>query len=61
MKTLTLLMALALSLCASMSAQESAVETPTSYSFQDVNNPSHVYPAARHQQRRPHRRLSQLQ
>jgi hypothetical protein len=36
-------MALALSLGASMSAQESAVETPTSYSFQDVNNPSDTF------------------
>ena len=39
MKTLSLLMALALSLCASMAAQESSVEPPAMYSFQDVNYP----------------------
>ena len=43
MKTLALLMALALSLCASMSAQESAVETPTLYSFQDINYPGDTF------------------
>ena len=39
MKTLSLLMALALSLCASMAAQESSVEPPTLYSFEEVNYP----------------------
>ena len=39
MKTLSLLMALALSLCASTLAQENSVEPPTMYSFQDVNYP----------------------
>jgi len=39
MKTLSLLMALALSLCAAMAAQESSVEPPTMYSFQEVNYP----------------------
>jgi hypothetical protein len=43
MKTLSLLTALALSLCASMSAQESAVQTPTTYSFQDVNYPGDTF------------------
>ena len=42
-KTLSMLMALALSLGALMSAQESAVETRTSYSFQDVNYPGDTF------------------
>jgi hypothetical protein len=43
MKTLALLMALALSLCSSMSAQESAVETSTMYSFQDISYPGDTF------------------
>lgn len=46
MKTLSLLTALALSLCASMwaqEAQESESQTPTVYSFQDVNYPGDTF------------------
>ena len=43
MKSLALLMALALSLCALMSAQESTVETSTMYSFRDINYPGDTF------------------
>jgi hypothetical protein len=43
MKTVSLLMALAMSLCGSMSAQESAAQTPHTYSFQDVNYPGDTF------------------
>lgn len=46
MKTLSLLTALALSLCASIwaqEAQESEVQTPRTYSFQDVNFPGDTF------------------
>ena len=43
MKTLSLLMALALSLCASMLAQESTVETSTMYNFRDINYPGDTF------------------